>query len=105
MLQRCQRQGLLLRGVVPIHVLGVVQIQALILARMAAGVAALAHIVQRAEVAMCRIGGTQHVQPLQHLVQCLELLQPFMCEAEVAPAVFGLFPVEFSCLHLHSTRR
>ena len=90
------------------HGLGIVQVQvvvvviegqALVFQRVAAGVAALVHIVERAQVAVLRLGGAQALGDLQHLLQRRRVRQPARAEAVHGLEAVGFAVVDEGFLH------
>ena len=91
-LQRGLLPGGLLRRVVPVDVALIVivrlfQIQTVILPGMAAGVTALTDVVQRAQVAVLRIGLSQRIQLLHQGQHAVHAFQPLIHAAEIAAPV------------------
>ena len=96
-------------GVFPVHIVRAVQIEAIVLARMAAGIAALAHIIERAQIAVLGVFGNKLIEVLQNFLQTVEIFQPFIGTAKVAASVglgFGGLSglSKGSSFHLLSTR-
>ena len=108
-LQRCLLPGAFLFGVIPVHIVRAVQIEAIVLARMAAGIAALAHIIERAQIAVLGVLGRKLIEVLQNFLQTIEIFQPFIDTAKVTASVglgFGGLSglSKGSSFHLLSTR-